>query len=186
MSWLMLDVRLHSWSDLLNNAPMLAYLIQESSTKTRRLWLVLPVIFPLLLAVSASCVYESHAPPAPQAGQAQPTQTGLASFYSRAFDGEETASGETFDSREMVAAHPSHPLGTVVRVTNLEKGERSKCGFTTEVHLRKTGLKGSSLICRARQQRRSGWSRTVDVGCRWRCWSGAAMSEGRWNGNCAR
>ncbi len=101
---------------------MLAYLIQESSIKTRRLWLVLSVIFTLLLAASASCGYESHSPPAPQAGQAQQTQTGLASFYSRAFDGEETASGELFDSREMVAAHPSYPLGTVVRVTNLEKG----------------------------------------------------------------
>ena len=80
------------------------------------------LIFTFLLATSASCGYESHSPPARQAGQPQQMQTGLASFYSRAFDGEETASGEPFDSREMVAAHPSYPLGTVVRVTNLEKG----------------------------------------------------------------
>ena len=101
---------------------MLAYLIQESSTRTRRVWLALPISFTLLLAASASCGYGSHAPPAAQVNQAQQTETGLASFYSRAFDGEETASGETFDSREMVAAHPSYPLGTVVRVTNVEKG----------------------------------------------------------------
>ena len=50
------------------------------------------------------------------------TQTGLASFYGRAFEGKETASGETFRSQEMVAAHPSWPLGTVARVTNLEEG----------------------------------------------------------------
>ncbi len=50
------------------------------------------------------------------------TQTGLASYYGHAFEGEETASGETFRSREMVAAHPSYPLGTVARVTNLEQG----------------------------------------------------------------
>jgi rare lipoprotein A len=48
------------------------------------------------------------------------TKTGLASFYSRQFQGQETASGETFDNAELVAAHPSYPLGTVVRVKNLE------------------------------------------------------------------
>ncbi len=49
------------------------------------------------------------------------TQTGLASFYGRDFDGKKTASGERFDSDELTAAHPSYPLGTRVRVTNLEK-----------------------------------------------------------------
>lgn len=48
------------------------------------------------------------------------TQTGLASYYGRAFEGKETASGETFHLREMVAAHPTYPLGTVARITNLE------------------------------------------------------------------
>lgn len=48
------------------------------------------------------------------------TRRGLASFYGKALHGEETASGETFDMREMVAAHPSWPFGTKVRVTNLE------------------------------------------------------------------
>ena len=47
-------------------------------------------------------------------------ETGLASYYSRRFDGKETASGDTFRNDELVAAHPTHPLGTVVRVTNLE------------------------------------------------------------------
>lgn len=45
---------------------------------------------------------------------------GLASYYGPGFHGEETASGEIFDQREMVAAHRTLPLGTVVRVTNLE------------------------------------------------------------------
>ena len=51
------------------------------------------------------------------------SKTGLASYYGHAFEGKETASGETFRSREMVAAHPTYPLGTVVRVTNLEEGD---------------------------------------------------------------
>jgi len=51
-------------------------------------------------------------------------QHGLASYYGRGFQGEETASGRIFDKREMVAAHRTLPLGTVVRVTNLENGRR--------------------------------------------------------------
>jgi rare lipoprotein A len=51
-------------------------------------------------------------------------QLGLASWYGPGFHGEETASGEIFDQAEMVAAHRSLPLGSVVRVTNLENGRR--------------------------------------------------------------
>jgi rare lipoprotein A len=47
-------------------------------------------------------------------------QTGLASFYGPGFNGEKTASGERFDQRKLVAAHRTLPLGSVVRVTNLE------------------------------------------------------------------
>ena len=50
------------------------------------------------------------------------TQVGLASFYGRALEGKQTASGETFYSQEIVAAHPTYPLGTVARVSNLENG----------------------------------------------------------------
>jgi rare lipoprotein A len=49
-------------------------------------------------------------------------QLGLASYYGAAFRGQETASGEIFDPRKLVAAHRTLPLGTVVRVTNLENG----------------------------------------------------------------
>lgn len=52
----------------------------------------------------------------------RPVQIGLASYYGPGFNGQETASGEIFDQTEMVAAHRTLPLGTVVRVTNLENG----------------------------------------------------------------
>jgi rare lipoprotein A len=51
-------------------------------------------------------------------------QVGLASFYGSAFQGEETASGEEFNRREMTAAHRTLPLGSIVRVTNLENGRK--------------------------------------------------------------
>jgi rare lipoprotein A len=77
----------------------------------------------MMHAVAAFCLLS---PPAASAQKshhaAKGTQTGLASFYGRAFDGKKTASGEQFDSDELTAAHPSYPLGTRVRVTNLEKG----------------------------------------------------------------
>ena len=61
----------------------------------------------------------------PAASAASPgVQVGLASWYGPGFHGNETASGEIFDQREMVAAHRSLPLGSVVRVTNLENGRR--------------------------------------------------------------
>jgi rare lipoprotein A len=49
-------------------------------------------------------------------------QNGLASYYGPGFHGHETASGRVFDQRAMVAAHRTLPLGTVVRVVNLENG----------------------------------------------------------------
>ena len=49
-------------------------------------------------------------------------QHGLASYYGPGFHGRATASGRIFDQRQMVAAHRTLPLGTVVRVTNLKNG----------------------------------------------------------------
>ena len=40
------------------------------------------------------------------------------------FNGDRTASGEVFDQRKLVAAHRTLPLGSVVRVTNLENGRQ--------------------------------------------------------------
>lgn len=52
------------------------------------------------------------------------TQQGKASYYARGFHGEETASGETFDQNELVAAHKTLPFGTRVKVTNLDNGKQ--------------------------------------------------------------
>ena len=81
-----------------------------------------------ILIVASGCLVscgEQAAPETPEPPQEVILQTdsGLVSFYGRAFDGNTTASGEVFDSREMLAAHPDYPMGTVVRVTNLENGD---------------------------------------------------------------
>ncbi len=47
-------------------------------------------------------------------------ETGTASWYGRQMQGKKTASGELFDMHGLTAAHRLLPLGTVVRVTNLD------------------------------------------------------------------
>jgi rare lipoprotein A len=49
-------------------------------------------------------------------------QVGIASWYGEQFQGRQTASGEPFDMLDFTAAHPSLPLGTIVKVTNLRNG----------------------------------------------------------------
>jgi rare lipoprotein A len=47
---------------------------------------------------------------------------GLASWYGEFHHGRQTASGEIFDMTQLTAAHRTLPLGTHLRVTNLENG----------------------------------------------------------------
>lgn len=49
-------------------------------------------------------------------------EVGVASWYGPGFHNRPTSSGERFDQEAMTAAHRSLPLGTRVRVTNLENG----------------------------------------------------------------
>ncbi len=62
-------------------------------------------------------VHHSH-----HANKASSSHIGLASYYGPGLQGNTTASGETFDKNQLVAAHPTYPLGTNVRVTNLRNG----------------------------------------------------------------
>jgi rare lipoprotein A len=58
-----------------------------------------------------------------QTSKSKPYQVGTASWYGEYFDGKPTASGEDYDMYDMTAAHPSLPLGTYVKVTNLHNGK---------------------------------------------------------------
>jgi rare lipoprotein A len=58
-----------------------------------------------------------------KAPKAKPYQIGTASWYGEYFDGKPTASGEDYDMYDMTAAHPTLPLGSYVRVTNLRNGK---------------------------------------------------------------
>jgi rare lipoprotein A len=47
---------------------------------------------------------------------------GMASWYGDAFHGRKTANGEVYDMRALSAAHPTMPLPSYARVTNLSNG----------------------------------------------------------------
>jgi rare lipoprotein A len=57
-----------------------------------------------------------------KANKAKPYQVGTASWYGDYFQGKATASGEPYNMYDLTAAHPTLPLGSWVRVTNLRNG----------------------------------------------------------------
>ncbi len=73
----------------------------------------------LATTVVAGCALHA-APRPPLAPTPGNPQLGVASWYGPGFHGERTSSGEVYDQEELTAAHPTLPLGTLVRVTNLD------------------------------------------------------------------
>src|SRR5438270_14081289 len=59
----------------------------------------------------------------PRSAHSRPYQIGKASWYGKAFDGRETASGERYEMFRLTAAHRTLPLGSKVRVTDLRTGK---------------------------------------------------------------
>ena len=77
-------------------------------TKSRRI-----LIF-LFLALAALFIYED------KTGEPDYYEKGEASYYARSLQGRSTASGESFHHDSLTAAHPTLPMGTKLRVVNLE------------------------------------------------------------------
>jgi rare lipoprotein A len=72
---------------------------------------------PLVIATSGQKTRKTNSP------KSKAYQVGTASWYGEYFQGKTTASGEPFDMCDLTAAHPSLPLGTFVKVTNLRNGK---------------------------------------------------------------
>jgi rare lipoprotein A len=83
-------------------------------------------------STESTWVTEVHAGPAPankvvtgslgpKSGK-QHALDGIASYY---WQDQMTASGERFNKRDMTAAHPSLPFGTLVEVTNTRNGRKT-------------------------------------------------------------
>ena len=52
------------------------------------------------------------------------TQRGIGSWYGKKFHGRKTSSGEPYDMYKMTAAHPTLPIPSYSRVTNLDNGKQ--------------------------------------------------------------
>lgn len=92
----------------------------------------------------ASCSSHKHPKAAPPAAAVPgQRQEGMSSWYGKEFDGRPTASGERFDMNGVSAAHRTLPLGTLVRVTNLENNRE------VELRINDRGpfVKGRILDC---------------------------------------
>jgi rare lipoprotein A len=74
--------------------------------------------------------------------QVKTRQVGLASWYGTRHQGRTTASGERFSRKRLTAAHPSLPLGTKVKVTNL----RTKQEVVVEINDRGPYVGGRRII----------------------------------------
>jgi rare lipoprotein A len=77
----------------------------------------------LLLALVVVTAVEAPAVVLPQE-PAKPLRvwTGISSWYGEQFDGKVTATGELFDMYAPTAAHPTLPLGSLVRLVNPKNG----------------------------------------------------------------
>jgi len=59
----------------------------------------------------------------PVVNKERTVQRGIASWYGKKFHGQRTSSGETYDMFAMTAAHPTFPIPSYARVTNVKNGK---------------------------------------------------------------
>ena len=89
-------------------------------TWKKRSWLVL--VLSGALAACSVAQPPRPAPPPPITQSAHPTVFGVASWYGPGFKGHRTSSGEVYTANDMSAASTMFPLGTRLRVTDLDNG----------------------------------------------------------------
>jgi rare lipoprotein A len=88
-------------------------------------------MFLVVAAEACGCAVARPVSSAPRSVEPRPradaqerrgSEVGLASWYGEFHHGQPTASGEIFDMTRMTAAHRTLPLGTQLRVVNLDNG----------------------------------------------------------------
>jgi rare lipoprotein A len=80
----------------------------------------------ILLIVIVFSLYACAGPRHSEISSPGSTERGIASWYGPGFHGKPTSSGEIYDMHQLTAAHRTLPLGTLVRVINLENGLQTK------------------------------------------------------------
>jgi rare lipoprotein A len=86
------------------------------------IWAVLTVVFAVVFSLMWSGAGVSASVGDTPRREHKRVQTGYATYLAPSFHGQESANGQPFDQRKLIAAHRTLPFGTRVRVTNLENG----------------------------------------------------------------
>lgn len=81
---------------------------------TRTASLLLFIFLILFMVIGCQTISQYYAP-----GGAE----GTARYYAKRYNGRKTTSGEIYSSKKMTAAHPTLPLGTRVKVKNLDNNK---------------------------------------------------------------
>ena len=89
--------------------------------KELKISIIISALIFTLIGCSVSPRFRTE--PIPIEGKVLSTEIGIASYYGKEFHGKKTASGEIFDMHKFSAAHKDYPLGTIIRVTNLNNGK---------------------------------------------------------------
>ena len=86
----------------------------------RLLWVLLGFVLSGCATFSSTAPVSATPPPRSDGTPSPKARVGKASWYGHAHHGKKTASGEIYDMHALTAAHRTLPLGTRLRVTNLE------------------------------------------------------------------
>jgi len=116
-------------------------LIRYRTSSYRRIRIAPSFFIGVILIFVVGCTTTYAPPPKQPAGYPKPykvfgkwyqplpdskgfRQRGIASWYGKDFHGKKTSNGETYNMYAMTAAHKTLPLGTYVRVHNLENNRK--------------------------------------------------------------
>ena len=86
------------------------------------------------------------------------TAVGMASWYGAAFHGRRTANGEVYDMASLSAAHPTMPLPSYARVTNLGNGYSVIVRVNDRGPYHRRAGDGRLLACRRRPRHEGAWA----------------------------
>ena len=129
------------------------------------------------LLTLAGCAARSNAPAGLPGGILE-VRDGLATFYGEEFHGKTTASGVRFDMQAMVAAHPTYPFGTLVRVTNLANGRAVQVRIVDRGLAAARAPLASSSTCPTERPSHSASSATAARACGSRFFAGGTDGAG--------
>jgi len=86
--------------------------------------------FQLIIVVSLCAGLASCTSSRPALGERGYTEEGKASYYSRKLQGHKMANGKPYRHGKLTAAHKTLPLGTRIKVTNLQNNKSVKLKVT--------------------------------------------------------